>query len=285
MKKTIFLLTGISCLMALHVNAQGFIVYKNNGQVVIYQADEVKEIVTFGYGEKPWTDVEGGKVFDVNGVKFTMVDVEGGTFQMGSSSGAKDEQPVHNVTLSSYSIGQTEVTQALWLAVMDNNPSTSIGDDLPVNGLCRDDCLTFITKLNQITGEHFRLPTEAEWEYAARGGNKSQGYTYSGSNTIDDVAWYSDNSEQKTHEVKTKGYNELGLYDMSGNVWEWCQDIYGNYNSDDQSNPSGASWGLERVIRGGSWYNNAGGCRVTNRASEKPSLKTSLYFIGFRLAL
>lgn len=282
MKKTKLLLVGMFCLMALYVDAQGFMVYKNNGQVVIYQADEVKEVVTFGYGEKPWTDVEGGKVYDVNGVKFTMIDVEGGTFQMGSSS-SYEVKPVHDVTLSSFSIGDCEVTQALWKAVMGSNPSSSIGDNFPVNNVSWESIQTFITKLNQITGEHFRLPTEAEWEFAARGGNKSQGYTYSGSNTCGDVAWYGGNSGNEVHEVKTKGYNEIGLYNMSGNVWEWCQDFYGDYSSNAQTNPTGPSSGTSHVFRGGGSSDYPFKCTVTYRLYNKPSY--SHRELGFRLAL
>ena len=140
-----------------------------------------------------------------------------------------DESPVHSVTLSSYYMGETEVTQALWKAVMGNNPSRFKGDNLPVENVSWNDCQEFIRKLKQKTGKNFRLPTEAEWEYAARGGKKSNGYKYSGSNNIGSVAWYDDNSSNQIHAVKGKRLNELGLYDMSGNVWEWCSDWYGQY--------------------------------------------------------
>jgi formylglycine-generating enzyme required for sulfatase activity len=194
-----------------------------------------------------------------------------------------NEAPVHNVTLSDYQIGETEVTQALWKAVMSTNPSRWQGDNLPVEKVSWDDCQEFITKLNQATGKTFRLPTEAEWEFAARGGTKSQGYKYSGSNTIGDVAWYTVNSGSKTHEVGTKQANELGLYDMSGNVWEWCSDWYGEYSSSAQSDPTGPSTGSYRVQRGGSWYNAAWCCRVAIRSGYTPTIR--YYYFGLRLAL
>ena len=243
------------------------------------------------------------QTFTVNGVSFTMVAVEGGTFTMGATSEQGDdayniEKPAHQVTLSSFSIGQTEVTQALWVAVMVSNPSYfssnygyTVDLQRPVECVSWNDCQSFITKLNQMTGQTFRLPTEAEWEYAARGGNLSQGYKYSGSNTIGDVAWYWDNIPSQssssvgygTQTVATKAANELGLYDMSGNVWEWCQDWYGGYSSDAQTNPSGPASGSIRVPRGGSWHDDAGYCRVSYRGGNTPSNANSL--LGLRLAL
>ena len=231
---------------------------------------------------KPFPKPLSNRTFTVNGVSFTMVGVQGGTFQMGSTTGYRDEKPVHNVTLGSYYIGQTEVTQALWKAVMGSNPSEFKGDNLPVEGVSWNDCQTFIQKLNQLTGERFRLPTEAEWEFAAKGGNKSKGYTYSGSNSIDNLAWYTSNSGSKTHLVGTKAPNELGIYDMSGNVWEWCQDWYGGYSSSAQSNPSGPSSSSERVTRGGSWYDYAADCRTADRYSYDP--RNTPYNLGLRLA-
>ena len=230
-----------------------------------------------------------GVSFNVNGVSFNMVKVSGGTFQMGATSeqgsdAESDEKPVHQVTLSDYYIGETEVTQELWQAVMGSNPSYFTGSgQLPVEYVTWNYCQTFITKLNALTGMQFRLPTEAEWEFAARGGNSSQGYKYSGSNNIDDVAWYYKNSNSKTHEVGTKAPNELGLYDMSGNVKELCQDWYGSYSSSAQTNPTGPTSGSSRVVRGGYWYGSAGIYRVSYRGSIWPS--DFGRDIGLRLAL
>ena len=223
----------------------------------------------------------------VNGIKYNMVWVDGGTFRMGATSeqGSEisDEKPVHSVTLSGYYIGKTEVTQALWQAVMGSNPSYFEGDDLPVEQVSWDDCQEFIRKLNSLTGQNFRLPTEAEWEFACRGGNNSRGYKYSGSNYIDNVARYDGNSGDKTHPVATKSPNELGIYDMSGNVWEWCADWYGDYSSGRQTNPKGPYDGSNRVFRGGSWFINAGRCRSSDRGSYHPTFR--FYGLGLRLAL
>ena len=223
-------------------------------------------------------------VITLNGVTFKMVYVEGGTFQM--------DVPVHQVTLSGYYIGETEVTQALWEAVMGSNPSFFKGPNRPVEQVSWEDICgrdgsgtdpkCFLYKLNQLTGQRFRLPTEAEWEYAARGGNNSRGYQYSGSEMLGDVAWYDNNSGDSTHDIKTKQPNELGLYDMSGNVWEWCQDWYGSYGADSQTNPTGPVSGSDRVIRGGSCFNGDTGCRVTRRGSFSPGGTGN--FLGYRLA-
>lgn len=231
--------------------------------------------------------VEGSQTFTVNGVKFTMVPVEGGTFTMGATSEQgsdawDEEKPAHKVTLSDYYIGQTEVTQALWKAVMGSNPSDSKGDNLPVEQVSWDDCQVFIQNLNQLTGKQFRLPTEAEWEYAARGGRKSRGYKYAGGNDIGLVAWYEDNSGNETHPVATKQANELGIYDMSGNVWEWCSDRYGDYQSSSQSDPQGPSSDSIRVGRGGSYYIGARSCRVSGRDFSAPDSRDS--GLGLRLS-
>jgi formylglycine-generating enzyme required for sulfatase activity len=228
--------------------------------------------------------------FTVDGVTFTMVAVQGGTFTMGATSeqgsdAYSDEKPAHRVTLSNYYIGQTEVTQALWQAVMGSNPSKWKGSNLPVEQVSWNDCQQFITKLNQLTGRKFRLPTEAEWEYAARGGNKSRGYKYAGSNDICSVAWYSDNSGKKTHPVGQKQANELGIYDMSGNVLELCQDWYdkGYYSKSPSNNPCNNISYSNRVGRGGGWGRDAWCCRVAARYSYAPF--GSYDFLGLRLAL
>lgn len=229
----------------------------------------------------------GGKdfVLKVKGVEYPMVFVEGGTFMMGSddSEAYPTEKPVHQVTLNSYCIGKYEVTQELWEAVMGSNPSHFKGARRPVEQVSWDDCQVFIRKLNSLTGKNFKLPTEAQWEYAARGGKKSRGYKYSGSNTIGDIAWYDGNSGSKTHDVGTKSPNELGLYDMAGNVWEWCSDWCGDYSYSSQTNPSGPSSGSNRVCRGGSWDDNAWVCRFSNRGGSSPVI--SNYYLGFRLCL
>ena len=249
--------------------------------------------------------------------KDEMVFVEGGTFNMGATSeqGSDyygDERPSHQVTVSDFYIGKYEVTQQLWEYVMKysgtavdgstmsayasdvwlgTNPSSSYGGGnyYPAYYVSWEDIVNiFIPRLNKITGKTFRLPTEAEWEYAARGGNKSKGYKYSGSNTIGDVAWYYDNAYNTsnnygTHQVGTKAPNELGIYDMSGNVWEWCSDWCGSYSSSSQTNPTGPTSGSFRVSRGGSWNDLARVCRVSNRDNSDPGFRT--YILGFRLVL
>ena len=217
-----------------------------------------------------------------------MVYVSGGTFTMGATSeqgsdAYDDEKPTHSVTLSSFYLCKYEVTQALWRAVMGNNPSRFRGNSLPVEQVSWNDCQTFITRLNNLTGKKFRLPTEAEWEYAARGGNHSRGYKYSGSNVLSDVAWYDDNSGSKTHPVGSKSPNELGLYDMSGNVWEWCSDWYRTYSSSSQTNPAGPSSGSSRVFRGGCWDYDSRNCRSSNRLDCAPDGRNDI--VGLRLAL
>lgn len=237
----------------------------------------------------------------VKGVSFTMKYIEGGSFLMGATPEQgnniqEDEEPVHSVTLSSFYIGETEVTQALWKAVMEGNPSEFIGDNLPVENVSWNDCQEFIHKLNRLTGKNFRLPTEAEWEYAARGGKMSEKYKYSGSDELKDVAWYGDNSGYdlewemftgeeigSTKEAKTKTANELGLFDMSGNVSEWCNDWTSSYSKAQQTNPKGLASGNARVIRGGCWSSSACNCRISNRDSAIPDYRKN--FVGFRLAL
>ena len=236
----------------------------------------------------------------VNGVSFKMIPVESGTFTMGAtpeqgSSTSSTEKPAHQVTLTnSYFIGQTEVTQALWQAVMGNNPSHFKGDlNRPVEQVSWNQCQTFIYKLNEITGMEFRMLTEAEWEFAARGGNKSKAYRYAGSNIIGDVAWYDanagsgvgeDSPDYGSHPVAAKAPNELGLYDMTGNVSEWCQDWQASYSGIPQTNPTGPATGVAKVIRGGSWSTDAYYSRITARTNfVYPSSQYNV--IGLRLAL
>ena len=217
-----------------------------------------------------------------------MVKVEGSTFTMGATpeqgnDAYEYERPAHQVTLSDYYIGRYEVTQKEWQAVMGDNPSKFYGDNLPVDYVSWNDCQDFINKLNQLTGLKFRLPTEAEWEFAARGGKQSKGYKYSGSDNAKNIAWYEKNSGSKPHQVGTKEPNELGIYDMSGNVGEWCGDWYGRYSSSAQTNPTGPSSGSYRVLRGGSWNGSARSCRVSNRDYDFPSRR--IYIGGFRVVL
>ncbi len=228
------------------------------------------------------------KQFTIKGVSFDMVYVEGGTFIMGTLPNEKNEWEIyslpHQVTLSSFYIGKYEVTQELWQAVMGSNPSMYKGDlKCPVENVSWDDCQKFIRKLNALTGENFRLPTEAEWEYAARGGQKSHGYLYSGSNDVNSVAWYYANSDTTTHPVGQKQPNELGIYDMTGNVWEWCHDWFDSYSSTTQTNPKGPAHGKARVVRGSCWYGDFMACRASHRGSGSPRVR--IESLGLRLVL
>ena len=267
-----------------------------------------------GYGnDSKFTaiDIDNVDIFDSLSYD-EMVKVEGGTFTMGATAEQgsdydSDELPTHQVTLSDYYIGKYEVTQQLWEYVMSysgtcadgssmsayasdvwlgSDPSSSygVGDYYPAYYVSYYDIVDiFLPRLNKITGKTFRLPTEAEWEFAARGGKQSKGYKYSGSDNIGVVAWYTGNSGGKTHQVGTKEPNELGIYDMSGNVWEWCGDWYGSYSSSAQTNPTGPSSGSFRVLRGGSWYHSARDCRVSYRDYFNPSRRGSVS--GFRVVL
>lgn len=224
----------------------------------------------------------------IKDVSFTMVAVQGGSYIMGATSeqaaeAYEDESPVHKVTLSDYYIGCCEVTQALWTAVMGNNPSFFKDPERPVECVGWNDCQKFIAKLNQITGKKFRLPTEAEWEFAARGGLQSKNGKYAGSDLIDKVAWYNEDWDTGTHKVASKDANELGLYDMSGNIYEWCQDWFGRYEEGDQTNPQGPPTGKNRVLRGGSWFVIGNYCRISNRSGSLPDSR--FIHIGFRLAM
>ncbi len=225
--------------------------------------------------------------FTVKGVTFNMILVKGGTFDMGATSeqgtdAKADEKPVHSVTLSDYYIAETEVTQALYEAVIGSNPADSVGAELPVVLIEWGDADLFASKLSEITGRKFRLPTEAEWEYAARGGNKSKGFKYAGSNNISDVAWFN-NIEGGSHAVKGKAPNELGIYDMSGNVDEYCADDYAPYSKDSQTDPKcELKDGGDVTVRGGSFVSEASDCRVSRRGSSRGYVFGSL---GFRIAM
>ena len=237
--------------------------------------------------------------FTVGNVTFKMVFVKGGTFLMGSYSGDDDEKPVHSVTVSDFYICEFEVTQALWQEVMGTTvyqqrdkanttwPMCGVGANYPMYYVHHSEAEEFCRRLNQrlrgqlTDGYSFALPTEAEWEYAAKGGIKSKSYMYAGSNFVSDVAYYYDNSSGTTHQVGSKKPNELGIYDMSGNVSEWCADWYGTYGSSSQTDPRGSSTGSYRVERGGSWCQNSLHCRVAGRDYNSPGFR----FGGFRLAL
>ena len=225
----------------------------------------------------------------VNGVSFTMVEVEGGSFLMGAIPeefyyAMRNESPAHDVTLSGYYIGQTEVTWELWLAVMDLDPSLyNMDPQCPVVKVSLFDCARFVDKLSELTGKVFRLPTEAEWEYAARGGCSGVRYRYVGGNDLDEVAWYLDNSDNMAHPVAGKMPNSLGIYDMSGNVGEWCQDWYGGYSYEAQVNPVGPESGVYNVVRGGAWNISHEYCHVTYRTSFSPEDKYE--FLGFRIVM
>ena len=262
-----------------------------DGNVTISDVTTLIDYLLRGTWEEDPAQPSDGDVvtYYVNSVPFKMVYVQGGTFWMGATDEQagdyeSNETPVNRVHLSSYYIGQTEVTQELWREVMGTNPSNFLGDlQRPVERVSWNDCQTFLSRLNVLTGKNFRLLTEAEWEFAARGGNKSQGYKYAGSNTIGDVAWCTSNSSSKTHAVATKAPNELGLYDMSGNVWEWVNDRYGSYTSGEKTDPTGPATGSYRVSRGGSWSCNAAYCRVSYRDYSTPA--STNFDLGLRLAL
>ena len=225
----------------------------------------------------------------IDNILGNMILVAGGTYTMGAtqeqaSFASDDEYPAHQVTIESFYICKYEVTQEEWEAVMGNNPSLVKGGKLPVENVSWEDCQRFIKRLNTLTNGIFRLPTEAEWEFAARGGNYSRGYKYSGSNNIDEVAWYKENSDMTIHEVGTKLCNEIGIYDMSGNVWEWCQDWYKSnyYKYSPNNNPSGPNTASARIFRGGSYKNFQTDCRLSNRNGFGQRGKDDNY--GLRLA-
>lgn len=264
--------------------------------VVTINADNVSRQVRVFQGAIQ-TCYADGVTFNVGGIVFNMVHVEGGTFYMGATNEQGNdvtytEEPVHTVTLNNYYIGETEVTQGLWQTVMGQSSTTdswswngniSLGANLPAYGVSWYDCQEFVERLSKLTNCNFGMPTEAEWEYAARGGIKSKGYKYAGSNNIDDVAWYKSNSGLMPHDIAQKKPNELGLFDMCGNVLERCSDWMGNYNSNAQNNPTGSPNGSHRVSRGGGFNHEATKCRVSSRLGIYP--ETHDEDVGFRLVL
>lgn len=288
---------------SIKITKDGFADYE--GEVSVQENQQTSVVGRLQKKQPVAKEVSDNKslTFVVQGVKFTLVKVQGGTFTMGATSeqgndAESDERPAQQVTLSDYYIGQTEVTQALWEAVMLESvertankngwENCGVGLDYPMCYVSYEDCITFITRLNSIlanklNGKKFALPTEAQWEYAARGGIESKGYKYAGSNQLSALAWSESNSNRSTHPVAQKQPNELGLYDMSGNVYEWCSDWYGDYSIAEKKNPKGPNRGSYRVIRGGAWCHNAGCCRVSYRANYLPTNKGN--GIGFRLCL
>lgn len=255
-------------------------------------------LINKGKGDTLVTVAKEYETFSVGDCRFNMVLVQGGTFTMGATEEQgedpdSDETPTHPVTLDDYYIGETEVTQQLWTAVMGEGPIPYDGDQHPMKNISYDDCILFIQKLNELTGQRFHLPTEAQWEFAARGGNLSGHFMFAGSNDIDEVGWHADNSWNQgkkspdfgNHPVGSKKPNELGIYDMSGNVWEWCYDYYSKYTPAPQKNPNGLenSSASFRVNRGGSWDYIATSSRVSNRRNRTPDFRN--FNLGMRLAL
>ena len=310
MKKNKIILSLMILFASLVFNAQNLVVYTSDGTKTVFEISSIDSMKILFQEDISKKDTDIFSTLE----KDEMVYVEGGTFTMGATSEQgsdydSDELPTHQVTLSDFYIGKYEVSQQLWEYVMKysgtaadgssmsayasdvwlgTNPSSTygVGDYYPAYNVSWEDIVNiFIPRLNRITGKIFRLPTEAEWEYAARGGNKSKGYKYSGSNIISDVAWYDDKTYNTnnfgTHQVGTKSPNELGIYDMSGNVYEWCSDWYGSYSSSSQTNPTGPTSGSYRVYRGGSWNFEAQYCRVSYRNDIIPSFRSDRS--GFRL--
>ena len=232
--------------------------------------------------------LENGKVIYLNNpIEPEMIWVDSSTFIMGAiaeqgNDCLYNEKPAHQVTVKDFMIGKYQITQAQWKSVLSKNPSHFKGDNLPVECVSWDDVQDFISKLNALKGRQYRLPTEAEWEFAARGGNRSKGYKYSGGNNPDNVAWYYHNSKDKIHPVGKKSPNELGIYDMSGNVYEWCSDWCGDYDSKPQTNPKGPTSGDCRISRGGCWLSGASYTRASLRYVELwPENLCAI--LGFRL--
>ena len=269
----------------------------NRNLLFVMIAASAMVLLSCSHDEKPRKVLHADRISiePFKGVRFEMVFVEGGTFYMGSQStdesglnydrdAREDESPVHKVTVDGYYIATTEVTQKLWRHVTGRDGfNHEWGNQFPAYNISYAEALDFIGHLNHVTGLKFRLPTEAEWEFAARGGVNSQGFKYSGSNNINDVAWFYENSNDQLHPVAEKNPNELGLYDMSGNVREWCSDWAEFYTPDEQINPVGPEWAYFRVLRGGSRFNSARLCRCTFRLCRYDYNDDNL--TGFRLVL
>lgn len=238
-----------------------------------------------------WAQQPVAKMVPIGDTQIDLIWVEGGTFTMGAtaeqpSTAPVAEKPAHEVTLSDFWIGKYEITQEVWEAVMGSEANPSLnrsGKNLPVERIPLESIRTFLAKLSTATGRTFRLPTEAEWEYAARGGNRSRGYRYSGSDDAAAVAWNVLTSGGSTHPVGTKAPNELGIHDMSGNVWEWCSDLYGKYAADPQRDPKGAAAGSYYVVRGGSWCGEEGSCWVSHRSYD--AIESRVFINGFRIVM
>lgn len=269
-------------------------VFLKDGRTISVPSEELDSICTYNDDAEVDEDVMD---FVVKGVPFRMILTKAGTFMMGSETNDSHSfvpnDPVHEVTLTrDYYIGETEVTQALWEAVTGQTPTASgwqwhenigLGADYPVYFVSYGDVLSFISRLNTLTGQAFRLPTEAEWEYAARGGNKSMGYRWSGSDDADAVAWHKGNSDNRLHAVKQKSPNELGIYDMSGNVEEWCHDWNYEYPATPATDPWGPPSGTWRMVRGGYYNDDARECTSASRDISEPTYNYNNN--GFRLAL
>ncbi len=286
----------ISVLFPVSALASGYVKgdVDENGQVTIA---DVVSLISYLLTEKWVTDTPAfqSDTIPVGDMSLVMIRIEGGTFTMGAADDAEAyewEMPAHEVTLTGYWMSETEVTQQLWQVVMGENPSHFTGDDMrPVESVSWNDCQEFIRRLNEMTGKSFRLPTSAEWEFAARGGIHAGGSRYAGSDIIDEVAWFSANSyalgpnhpDYGTHAVASKKANELGLYDMSGNVHEWCSDWYEEYSDAAQFDPAGAESGTYRVLRGGCWSSEARRCRVSYFNFNQPGNSSAT--LGLRLVL
>lgn len=291
----IYIGSGVNCSIKIKHNDYGTIRFKSEEPLLPELVYDLFLTTHDKEKEKEIKTASQDKTFIINGVAFDMVYVEGGTFLMGCPEEHEDicdddEVPTHKVTVNSYYIGRFEVSQDLWEAVMGYNPSHFKGNKRPVECVSWYECETFANRLSELTGYEFRIPTEAEWEFAARGGNNSQHYFYSGSDTANKVSWFASDKlglkktiKKGTQNIGLKAPNELGLYDMSGNVYEWCYDWFGLYYIRHENNPTGPQDGTYRVGRGGSWINPGEYCRVSYRSYSPPG--NGYYYLGLRIAM